>query len=88
MTITDYESVLWLRVVSGLGSGFYTAVAVANLGATSWPARAFNYSLFAFAFSQAGELAVLPMLPMNSIYLVFIVAYLLTLPFLGWYPRA
>ena len=86
MTITDYESVLWLRVVSGLGSGFYTAVAVANLGATSWPARAFNYSLFAFAFSQAGELAVLPMLSMNGIYLVFIVAYLLTLPFLGWYP--
>ncbi len=86
MAITDYESVLWLRVISGLGSGFYTAVAVANLGATSWPARAFNYSLFAFAFSQAGELAVLPMLSMNSIYLVFIVAYLLTLPFLGWYP--
>ncbi|MEO0424802.1 MAG: MFS transporter [Pseudomonadota bacterium] len=86
-TITNaYEHVLWLRFASGIGSGIYTAVAVANLGATSRPARAFNFALFAFAFSQAGELAVLPLLSMNGIYLVFIVSYLLTLPFLGWFP--
>ncbi|MEM9386543.1 MAG: MFS transporter [Pseudomonadota bacterium] len=86
ITITAYEQVLWLRFLSGIGSGIYTAVAVANLGATSRPARAFNFALFAFAFSQALELAVLPMLSMTGIYLVFIVTYLLTLPFLGWFP--
>jgi hypothetical protein len=38
--------------MAGFGSGIYTAVAVASLGATSKPARAFNMMLFAFAFSQ------------------------------------
>ena len=82
----DYEQVLWLRVLAGVGSGIYTAVAVTTLGGTSRPARAFNMLLFAFAFSQALEMQVLPQLSMNGIYTVFIVCYLITLPFLGWIP--
>ncbi|HEX7718204.1 MAG TPA: MFS transporter [Woeseiaceae bacterium] len=82
----DYEQVLWLRVLAGVGSGIYTAVAVTTLGGTSRPARAFNMLLFAFAFSQALEMHVLPQLSMNGIYTVFIVCYLITLPFLGWIP--
>jgi len=82
----EYEQVLWLRVLAGVGSGVYTAIAVATLGGTSRPARAFNMLLFAFAFSQALEMHVLPQLSMNGIYAVFIVAYLLTLPFLHWIP--
>jgi predicted MFS family arabinose efflux permease len=81
-----YEVVLWLRVFSGFGSGIYTAIAVANLGATSKPARAYNMMLFAFAFSQALELHILPQLPMNGIYLVFVGCYALGLLFLRWIP--
>ncbi len=84
--IVEYEQVLWLRLVAGFGSGIYTAVAVCTLGATSKPARAFNIMLFAFAFSQMAELYFLPKLSMNAIYTVFIVAYLITLPFLRWLP--
>jgi predicted MFS family arabinose efflux permease len=86
MVYTDYETVLWLRVGAGVGSGIYTAVAVATLGGSSNPARAYNLMLFAFAFSQALEMQVLPMLSMNGIYLVFIGCYLAGLPFLHWIP--
>jgi len=86
MVMVDYDQVLWLRLMAGFGSGIYTAVAVCSLGATSKPARAFNMMLFAFAFSQALELHILPQLSMNGIYAVFIACYLVTLPFLGWIP--
>jgi predicted MFS family arabinose efflux permease len=86
MVFIDYETVLWLRVAAGIGSGIYTAVAVATLGGSSKPARAFNLMLFAFAFSQALEMQVLPMLSMNGIYMAFIFCYLASLPFLHWIP--
>lgn len=86
LVLVDYDQVLWLRLMAGFGSGIYTAVAVCSLGATSKPARAFNMMLFAFAFSQALELHILPQLSMNGIYAVFIGCYLVTLPFLGWIP--
>jgi predicted MFS family arabinose efflux permease len=86
MVFLDYETVLWLRFGAGIGSGIYTAVAVATLGGSSKPARAFNLMLFAFAFSQALEMQVLPMLSMNGIYLAFILCYLAGLPFLHWMP--
>lgn len=86
MVMVDYDQVLWLRLMAGFGSGIYTAVAVVTLGATSKPARAFNMMLFAFAFSQALELHILPQLTMNGIYAVFIGCYLVTLPFLHWIP--
>ena len=86
MIFQDYETVLWLRFGAGVGSGIYTAVAVATLGGSSKPARAYNLMLFAFAFSQAAEMHVLPMLTMNGIYMVFIVCFLATLPFVHWIP--
>jgi predicted MFS family arabinose efflux permease len=86
MIYVDYQTVLWLRVGAGIGSGIYTAVAVATLGGSSKPARAYNLMLFAFAFSQALEMQVLPMLSMNGIYLAFIGCYLVGLPFLRWIP--
>ena len=82
----DYQTVLWLRFGAGIGSGIYTAVAVATLGGSSKPARAYNLMLFAFAFSQALEMQVLPMLSMNGIYVAFILCYLVTLPVLHWIP--
>ena len=70
----------------GYCSGLYTAVAVATIAATSKPARTFNILLFAFAFSQALEMHILPQLSMNGIYLLFIGCYLVGLLFLGWLP--
>ncbi len=86
IVMVEYNEVLWLRLMAGFGSGIYTAVAVCSLGATSKPARAFNMMLFAFAFSQALELHILPQLSMNGIYMVFIGCYLIVIPFLHWIP--
>ncbi|NND44716.1 MAG: MFS transporter [Xanthomonadales bacterium] len=82
----DYEPVLWLRFAAGVGSGIYTAVAVATLGASSKPARAYNLMLFAFAFSQAAEMHFLPLLSMNGIYFAFILFFAFGLLFLRWIP--
>ena len=86
LVMVSYEQVLWLRLLAGIGSGIYTAVAIATLGGTSRPARAFNLMLFAFAFSQALEMYTLPKLSMDGIYLVFIGCYLFGLLFLHWIP--
>ena len=84
--IVSYDQVFWLRFLSGFGSGIFTSIAVSSLGACSKPALAFNAMLFAFAFSQALEMHFLPLLPMSGIYLVFIVFFLSTLPFINWIP--
>jgi len=86
MVMVTYEQVVWLRFIAGFGSGIYTAIAVATIAGTSKPARAFNILLFAFAFSQALELHVLPQLSMNGIYLAFIGSYVVGLVFLPWLP--
>jgi len=80
----DYETVLYLRFMSGFGSGIYTSVAVAVFGMSIRPALAYNLMLFSFAFSQALEMQVLPQLSMNGIYMAFILCFLITIPFLGW----
>jgi hypothetical protein len=73
-------------LMAGFGSGIFTAVSIATLGASSKPARAFNMLLFFFAFTQALELYFLPKLSMNGIYTVFIVTILIGLPLTGWFP--
>lgn len=83
---THFEPVLYLRILAGIGSGIYTSVAVANLGATSKPARAYNMMLFAFAFCQALELQVLPQLSMNGIHYVFVGGFMAGLLGLRWIP--
>lgn len=83
----DYDQVLWLRLIAGFGSGIYTAVAVVSLGATAKPARVFNFMLFAFAFSQALEIHILPQLSTNGIYMVFIGGFAFSLLFIKWVPR-
>lgn len=84
----DYDTTLILRFVAGLGAGFYTAVAVAGLGAHSRPREAFNWMLLAFAVSQFLELQLIPHLTMNGVYLFFIATYIITLPFVRLIPRA
>lgn len=86
MIFLEYEAVLWLRALAGIGSGVYTSVALATLGGTARPARAFNMMLFAFAFTQAAEMQILPQLSMNGIYTLFISLYLFSLLFVKWVP--
>jgi predicted MFS family arabinose efflux permease len=86
VVMLSYEETLWLRFVAGIGSGAYTGVAIATLAGTSKPARAFNILLFAFAFSQGGELLFLPKMTMEQIYYFFIATYVVGLLFLHWLP--
>jgi predicted MFS family arabinose efflux permease len=86
MAYQQYEPTLWLRGVAGIGSGMCTAVAVASLGSTSRPARAYTIMLFAFAFFQALEMRVLPTLSMNGIYWLFIGGFIFGLMGTRWLP--
>jgi predicted MFS family arabinose efflux permease len=82
----EYEQVMWLRVVAGIGSGIFTAVAVVSLGGTTKPVIAFNLLLLGFAFSTALELHFLPKLSMNEIYLFFIALAAVCGLFVRWLP--
>jgi predicted MFS family arabinose efflux permease len=86
MSVQGYEQTLWLRFVAGIGSGAFTAIAIATLAGTCRPARAFNILLFSFAFSQGGELYLLPKLSMNQIYVFFIASYVPALLLIRWLP--
>ena len=82
----EYEQVMWLRVVAGIGSGIFTAVAVVTLGGTTKPVIAFNLLLLGFAFSTALELHFLPQLSMNEIYMFFIFLAAACALFIRWLP--
>jgi len=86
MVMLSYEETIWLRFIAGAGSGAFTAIAIATLAGTSKPALAFNILLFSFAFSQGGELYLLPKLTMNQIYLFFIATYVVGIALLPWLP--
>ena len=82
----EYEPVMWLRVAAGMGSGIFTSVAVVTLGGTTKPVRAFNMLLFAFSFSAALQLHIMPRLSMNEIFLMFIGTTTVCALFLPWLP--
>ncbi len=84
--LVDFEQVLWLRVVAGLGSGIFTAVAVVTLGGTTKPVHAFNLLLLGFAFSTFLELQFLPAFSMDGIYLFFIGLTAVCALFIQWIP--
>lgn len=86
VAVTDYALVVGLRLIAGVASGVYTAVAISSLSATSNPTRAYSWVLFAFALSQAIELYLLPQLSIGSIYLLFACSYALLVPFIRWLP--
>ena len=83
----DYDSTFYLRLAAGTGAGVYTGVAVATIAGHSRPALAFGIELFAFSFSQAGELKFLPMLTIEGMYIAFAAAFGLGLLFISWLPR-
>jgi predicted MFS family arabinose efflux permease len=86
MSIVDYESMMWLRLAAGIGSGIFTGTAVATLGGTTNPVRAFNILLLGFSFSAAGELHLFPQLTLNGIYWFFIGSTAVCALFLRWLP--
>lgn len=73
LLLDSYEQLYALRIMAGIGSGIFTAVAVVTLGGTTKPVHAFNLLLFGFAFSTAAELHFLPQLEMNEVYIFFII---------------
>jgi predicted MFS family arabinose efflux permease len=83
----SYEATFWLRGAAGIGAGVYTGIAVATIGGHSRPAFAFGLELFAFAFSQAGELKFLPYLSIEGMYIAFAGAFIVGLLFIAWLPR-
>jgi len=83
----SYDITLALRLVAGTGAGLYTGIAVATIGGHSRPAFAFGMELFAFAFSQAGELKFLPYLSIEGMYIAFAATFVVGLLFIGWLPR-
>ena len=86
MYSVEYEHLLWLRVAAGIGSGIFTGTAVATLGGTTKPVRAFNMLLLGFSFSAAFELHLFPQLSMNGIYLFLIGTTIVCAFFLRWLP--
>lgn len=86
MFVVDYESMMWLRLATGIGSGIFTGTAVATLGGSTNPVRAFNFLLLGFSFSAAGELHLFPQLSLNGIYWFFIGSTAVCALFLRWLP--
>jgi predicted MFS family arabinose efflux permease len=82
----DYPSLMWLRFASGIGSGIFTGTAVATLGGTTNPVRAFNILLLGFSFSAAGEMHLFPQLTLNGIYWFFIGTTAICALLLRWLP--
>jgi len=83
----SYEFTLALRLMAGLGAGLFTGIAVATIGGHSRPAFAFGLELFAFAFSQAGELWLLPFLSIEGMYGAFAASFVVAILFIRWLPR-
>ncbi len=86
MFMVDYESMMWLRFAAGIGSGIFTGTAVATLGGTTNPVRAFNILMLGFSFSAAGELHLFPQLSLNGIYWFLIGTAAVCGLFLRWLP--
>jgi len=86
MSTVDYGSMMWLRFAAGIGSGIFTGTAVATLGGTTNPVRAFNILLLGFSFSAAGELHLFPQLSLNGIYWFLIGTAAVCGLFLRWLP--
>ena len=83
----SYEHTLVLRFIAGIGAGTFTGIAVATIGGHSRPAFAFAVELFAFAFTQAGELKFLPYLSIEGMYIAFAVSFAVAILFISWLPR-
>lgn len=83
----SYEFTLALRLMAGMGAGLFTGIAVATIGGHSRPAFAFGLELFAFAFSQAGELWLLPFLSIEGMYGAFAASFVVAILFIRWLPR-
>lgn len=82
----EYEALMAVRAVAGVGSGIFTSVAVVTLGGTTKPVVAFNILLVGFAASTALEVNMFGKLTMNEIYLVFLVLSLLCAVVTRWIP--
>ena len=82
----EFQSLMAVRAVAGIGSGIFTSVAVVTLGGSTKPVVAFNILLVGFAASTALEVNMFGKLTMNQIYQVFLVLSLLCAGVTRWIP--
>jgi predicted MFS family arabinose efflux permease len=86
MSMIEYEPILWLRIAAGIGSGIFTGTAIATLGGTTKPVRAFNILLLGFSFSAAGQIYLFSQLSLNGIYWILIGSTAMCAVLLHWLP--
>ena len=87
MIMVDYQSIFWLRLFAGIGSGIFTGTAVATLGGTTNTVRAFNILLFGFAFSTAAQIQLFSRISLDGIFWFLIGSAAVCGLFLRWLPR-
>ena len=86
----ELETLLAIRIISGMGSGMCYATGVACLAGTRHTARNFSSLMFALVAINALELYSFPILSaswgVNGIFMAFAVAFLISLSVVHWIP--
>ncbi|MEW5250653.1 MFS transporter [Microbulbifer sp. 2201CG32-9] len=89
-TITDFESLVVVRVLSGIGGGVCYALGVATLAGSHHTGRNYSILLFALVAVNAIELYTFPSISdrwgVNGIFLFFCAAFALVAAFVQWLP--
>lgn len=89
-TITNFEPLVGVRVLSGIGGGICYALGVATLAGSHHTGRNYSILLFALVAVNAIELYSFPTISdrwgVNGIFLFFCAAFALVTAFVQWLP--
>ena len=87
----DFWSMMWIRIVAGIGAGFCYSIALANLAATTETARNFSFLIFTFVAVNFLELYSLKIISdhwgVSGIFVTFIIINLICLMACPYLPR-
>ncbi|PCH94865.1 MAG: hypothetical protein COB83_10345 [Gammaproteobacteria bacterium] len=88
----DYNTLLVIRIISGLGGGMCYSIGVATLAGTHKTARNFSILLFVLVAVNAIELYTFPIISaqwgVNGIFIFFCIAFIGTYFFVRWLPSS
>ncbi len=91
-TVTDFETLVMIRILSGVGGGICYALGVATLAGSHNTARSYSILLFALVAVNAIELYTFPSISerwgVNGIFIFFCVAFVLVTAFVRWLPAS
>ncbi|BFM17890.1 hypothetical protein R50073_40730 [Maricurvus nonylphenolicus] len=89
-TFTDFETLVSIRVLSGIGGGVCYALGVATLAGSHHTGRNYSILLFALVAVNAIELYTFPVISerwgVNGIFLFFCAAFACVTAFVQWLP--